>query len=157
MLVLAEPICAAPAQSAAPATQAEAAAPTATCNPTTIRAVMSEVENATESHTFVPMKEGAITFVQGGTVPACVIVQFLVEMESTCQMLVRPVLDDTVMAFPPEVALSPPWGEIGARTYTFVYPNVAPGRHVMRMQFHVLNSGEIAIAKRHTILLSHVK
>ena len=126
------------------------------CSPTRVRAIMSEFENSTDKTTFRTLQEGSLTFTQGGTAPSCVIVHFSAQIDSDCLLTIRAFLDNTTAALPPEVELTSFLGDVSARSFSFVFPNVAPGSHTLRMQFHILNPGEIAIIKRHNVIVQYV-
>ena len=126
-----------------PGRPAAAASRTISCSPTQLRIVTSTIIpfSSTTSTTFIDIPEATLQFVQGGTAPSCVIVRFSGESSSNENALtVRPMLDVNTKALPTEVAFggldcSPGGCTTRAQAFEFVFPRVAPGTHLLRMQY----------------------
>lgn len=120
-----------------------AAAPAApvngVCSPTKMKySASAKNSSQTTSTTFVNIPEAGFNFVQGGSSASCVLVRFSAETAiGTNQILiVRAFLDNTTAALPAEAVYSSGRGDDnGARVFEFVFPSVAPGSHLVRMQF----------------------
>ena len=129
---------------------ANAESQTGSCSPTKVRFVSSEGGGfAFYKHHFKTIPEtGTVSFVQGGAGPSCVIVTFSAQLFlDTFHGTVRAVMDSEVVAEPAEAPLSVQ--NLGTHTSVFMFPNVASGPHVIRMQVRktsgddVVSSGEI--------------
>jgi hypothetical protein len=129
-----------------------------TCAPTKMRIMASSLPNTnTTNTTFKTVPEAIVTFTQGGTSPSCVVVRFSAETNVPGGAgigRVRALLDNVTAAVPDEVQFS--GADIAglARAYDFVFPSVAPGSHVLRMQFRSSN-GQSVFLDRHTTIVQH--
>ena len=135
------------------------AATTVACNPspTNLKAKISEAEppDFEDSQTFTNVPHTSVTFTQGGAVPTCVIVRFSAQVGASngTNMHVRAVLDGATLALPPEVRFAFTADTSAARSYEFIFPSVAPGKHVLRMQYQSSNGSSMNISNRSTIVL----
>lgn len=136
-----------------------AAAPAApvnfTCSPTKVKGSVSALDTGTTtSPAFVNIPEATVAFKQGGTTASCVIVRFSAHAfaDAGLSLVIRAYLDNTTAALPAEVTYATgenlPGG--GARSYEFVFPNVAPGNHLVRMQFRSATGDFAVLVLRHT-------
>jgi hypothetical protein len=127
-------------------TSASAASPpppkTVDCSPTKVRILTSQAISTTTSTSYADVAEATLNFTQGGSSPTCVIVRFSAQASSKEDgVTVRPLLDVSTKALPPEVALAGmeciPTVGCTSRSYSFefVFPRVAPGNHLLRMQY----------------------
>jgi hypothetical protein len=125
------------------AAPAEATSWTINCRPNQTKVVTSTLIpfSSTTSTTFVDIPEATVQFVVGGTTPSCVIVRFSGESSSNENAsTIRPLLDVNTKALPAEVAFGGLDCSNGACTtrahaFEFVFPRVAPGTHLLRMQY----------------------
>jgi hypothetical protein len=139
---------------------APAAATTVACNPVKLRMIASDSPNvSTDLTTFKTLSEATVSFTQGGTAASCVVVRFSAESFVTSFngiVFVRAFLDNTTAAVPGEVQFS---GDDGnryrAHSYDFIFPSVAPGAHVLRMQFRSGTGGDTVFIKRRTTIVQH--
>jgi hypothetical protein len=117
-----------------PAT-ASAFTTTGSCSPSRVRyAVSDSFDISVDSPTYKNMRQAAVTFTQGGTAPSCVLVRFSAGATSNGDsLLVRAVIDDAIIALPPE-RLFMRTNEGGQQTVDFVFPSIAPGTHILRIQ-----------------------
>jgi hypothetical protein len=118
---------------------AGAAPLTGSCNLAAGKYIASATQKQATSTAFVNIPEASIAFKQGGKSPGCVLVTFVVEVSSNTQNpipVVRAILD-TAVALPKEVPLYRyEAGLTGdTRSLTFLFHNVKPGQHTLRMQF----------------------
>jgi hypothetical protein len=117
---------------------ATASAETIQCSPTKVIIKTSALDNSTTtSQTFVNIPETAIIFTQGGTSPSCVIVRFSAETFAAGNNAVniRAYLGANVTVLPDEARYSGGDSVVGTHLFEFVFPSVAPGRHILQMQF----------------------
>lgn len=115
---------------------------TVDCSPTKMKILTSQAISTTTSKTYADVTEATLNFTQGGATATCVIVRFSAQAFSKEDgVTVRPLLDVSTKALPPEVALAGmeciPTVGCTSRSYSFefVFPRVAPGNHLLRMQF----------------------
>jgi hypothetical protein len=128
-----------------------------TCSPTKMKIGVSQFSlSGTNSTTFKTMPEGTVSFTQGGTSASCIVVRFSASTVSNNDfMVVRPFLDNTTTAIPAEIEISGFDGNAArAHTYEFVFPSVAPGSHVLRMQYRT-RIGNAAAMNQHTTVVQH--
>jgi hypothetical protein len=127
------------------ASTASAATKTVSCSPTKLKILSSTptLDFSTNSTIFVDVPESTLSFVQGGSVASCVIVRFSAEVSSKDNGLsVRPLLDVSTVALPSSVGFGgmeciPTVGcTTRAHSFEFVFPHVAPGTHLLRMQYN---------------------
>jgi len=128
-----------------PPAAAPAAPTVVTCAPTKLKVAVSLLEpSVTESSSFVTVPETHVGFTQGGSSKSCVIVRFSAETFASgpdSAVRVRALLDNTKVAIPAEVTYSAVDNfDRAAHSYEFVFPNVAPGNHTIKMQFRSANS-----------------
>jgi hypothetical protein len=124
------------------------------CNPAPARLkalVGSAFVADTNSATFVNLGQTRVLFTQATA--GCVIVRFSAEASTTGSgMLVRAILDSVDVALPAQVHFAVNDGSPGvARSYEFIFPNVAPGTHEVRMQFHSGDGASTVFVNNRTI------
>ena len=139
-------------------TPAPAAQTNVRCSLTKMKISVSELDSSsTTSTTFKTLPEASVSFTQGGISANCVVVRFSAVTVSGPNdgVKIRAHMDNTTVALPGEVFYSGDEGAaFGARSYDFVFPSVAPGSHVLRMQFRSTN-GNIVYVHRHTTIVQH--
>ncbi|HET7679359.1 MAG TPA: hypothetical protein VFK79_04395 [Xanthobacteraceae bacterium] len=127
-------------------------------SPTRAKVVASSLDQSfRQSQIFGNIPEAAVIFTQGGTRPTCVLVQFSAQ---TFQLggdsvMIRATLDNITAAIPAEVQYSTaPNNAVisGAYSYQFVFPNVAPGNHILRMQFRSAGGGGVFVHRHTTVV-----
>ena len=139
-----------------------AAAPTTgTCSPTRVKYLASDQTLfRTESTTYVKLPQGSVTFTQGGTTASCVIVTLSaqpnavsIDGQEPAPMRVR-VLLDNIPGLPSFVAFSD--GSDAAnqvRSFDFIFPGVAPGKHTVRLQFKAALNASFTDMNRHNLIV----
>lgn len=129
-----------------------------TCSPTKIKFSASALDgNSTNSQTFKNVPEASVSFTQGGSSPSCVIVSFTGMVAAPADgtvMFLRAWLNDTTAGLPGEIQFTTS-GMVAARTHTinFIFPSVAPGTHVMRIQYKTNSSGQNVWVHRHNTIV----
>jgi hypothetical protein len=121
-----------------------------------MKAIVSYSSAGTSSQTFQDFSEAQLVFVQGGAGPSCVVVRFSAEAGASLSpnaVVVRARLDSVTSAVPDGVVFGVSEDYQVARSYEFIFPNVAPGRHVVKMQFRSANGGTVFIGIHSTIVL----
>lgn len=134
---------------------AASAATTGACSsPPKTKYIVSTLVDQTDSSTYVNIPEAQLGFVQGGATASCVIVRFSAEVFAAGFLRLRAFLDGTTAAFPIEVEFAV-GDQVGpsARSFEFVFPKVAPGNHVLRMQYR--SSGGIVTMWDHSTVLQY--
>jgi hypothetical protein len=159
-------IAAAGGNGQAPAPRAEARATTGgTCaNMTKVSfKADNDISSSTSSGTFVDIPGGRVNFTQGGEGNGCAIVTFSAESyaEFGRLMFVRAQLDGVSVAAPGGVQFSGDddededgrWSR--SHSFTFIFPSVSPGDHVVAMQFRSLTFDRRVFIGKHTTVVQH--
>lgn len=133
---------------------------TGSCSPQKIRYKTSSESVTTSQTGWTNVPYAGIAFTQGGSEPSCVIVRFsaMAAAEYPRWIGLRVAIDGNKIG-PPEIA-SP--GEIqfegytelsAARSFDFVFPAVAPGKHTIHVQWKYQNPlGIVWMHERTTII-----
>ena len=136
-------------------TAATAEPVTATCSPTKVRVMASVIDGTyTLGGTWKSIPEAAVSFTQGGSEPSCVVVRFSAMAFGTSVLVrIRAMMDNTTAAAPGEVYFgidNKDTSAAEAHSFDFLFPDVAPGAHVVRVQ---MNGG--GYIHRHTTIVEH--
>jgi hypothetical protein len=144
---------------------AAAKSKTVNCSPTTLTILTSTIipYSNTKSTTYVDIPEATVSFKQGGTVASCVIVRFSAAASSNADgVTIRPLLDVSTTALPVEIPLAgmeciPTVGcTTRSHSFEFVFPHVAPGKHLLRMQFEAaFGNGSGVFVGPHNTVVQH--
>lgn len=129
------------------------AATTATCGELAVKVIASDlnsVTNITEPN-FKPVSDTAMSFVQGGTAPGCVMVHFSAELSGS--PVIRAVLDNTILGLPNEVRLDTQDADVTARSFLFIFTGIAPGRHNVRLEFRGQFGESNQLRKKNTAVM----
>lgn len=138
-----------------------AVAATGTCQPAKLTfstSAMTGGDRSTTSTTFTLIPEASVGFIQRGTGPSCVVVEFsaVVFAPGSNRMNIRALLDDTTTAQPGEITFATndnaATQQGQARTFTFVLPLIEPGKHALRMQYRSFNGGAVKMGRHSTIV-----
>jgi hypothetical protein len=125
--------------------------------PMRLKAIIGENGQTTfaTATTFATIPQTTVNFVQGGTVASCVAVRFSGETGAAGVgfMEVRAVLDGVTIAPPGAVRFGVSEGTEVARSYEFIFKQVAPGAHVLRMEFRSSNGVSTFVSNRTTSVL----
>ena len=137
-------------------TPAAAPADTGACSPAKVKYNASLFANSpTTSTSFVNIPDASISFTQGGTKASCVVVRFSAEshVQGADSVVVRAYLDKTTSAIPAEIIYSSGDGfNTNAHAFEYIFPDVAPGHHVVNMQYKSLNGTSVNIYYRTTVV-----
>jgi hypothetical protein len=136
-----------------------AAAPAApvnfACSPTKVKGSASALDGSLRTSTvFSNIPEAAVAFTQEAA-GGCVIVRFSAWtfVPGNDGVRVRAFLDNATAALPFEVQYSGADGDAGrTHSFEFVFPHVAAGNHVVRMQFRSA-LGTSVYVNRHTTVV----
>jgi hypothetical protein len=138
-----------------------AAAPTSVscAAPAQLKATIAEVNliSATTSTALTNIPQAKVNFVQGGAAASCVIVRFSAETladGTPGAMLVQAILDGVSIALPGEVRFGVEDEATVARSYDFIFKQVAPGSHELQMQYRSSNGVNVLMGPRTTSVLS---
>jgi hypothetical protein len=110
---------------------------------------------ATTSTSFVPVPKTGVSFKQGGNKASCVVVRFSVLPDADYIVYIRPVIDSTILATPTNVQLeynSPSY--LSTRSFEFVFPEIEPGKHVLRMEWVTYGGQQVQFFRR-TVTVQH--
>ena len=101
--------------------------------------------------------ESTIPFTQGGTAPSCAIVRFSAEASTeSSRLTLRALLDGQTVAQPGPVYLQSGDAFFAAdRSFIFVFPKVAPGKHTLVMQMSTTTDENTVSIFSHTTTLAH--
>lgn len=93
-------------------------------------------------------------FFKGGASASCVIVRFSAITFAVVdnRVEIRAYLDNGPAALPAAVMYSDGSGGAGAHSFEFIFPSVAPGFHVVRMQYRSPNGGLISVSRHTTVV-----
>lgn len=112
---------------------------------------------ATGSFGFVNLKDGEVTFTQGGASAGCVIARFSAETDApgTGGIDVRLRLGDGTIARPAPVFWTTDHSEgPSVQSFEFVFPNVAPGSRTVRVQWRSEDGRQVFFGYR-TLTVTH--
>jgi hypothetical protein len=125
------------------------------CNTPKMKFIVSRNGFSTGSMIFANIPEAAVSFTQGGTRPGCVVVRFSAQSYAGANntLHVRAFLDNKTAGLPASVQYAAEQNVISdAHAYDFVFPSVAPGVHVLRMQFRSDDGGSVKVGATNTIV-----
>ena len=110
------------------------------CGPLRVKTLVSNAPFTLQpANTYTALPRTAVNFTQGGANANCVIVHFTVQLNlgSNGEIRVRAVLDGNPPLGPPEWIMNRESGDqgFGPRSFTFLFPSVAPGAHQVRIQY----------------------
>jgi hypothetical protein len=101
-------------------------------------AASSEPEFVAVATTYTNLLETAVTFTQGGTSASCVIAVFSAEgfAPTGVNVYIRAVMDGVTVGLPDEVRFMGDNPTLyNTHTMTFIFRQVAPGSHTLRIQY----------------------
>jgi hypothetical protein len=129
------------------------------CNPVAMKGSVSVLDTtSTTSLTYLNVPESLVSFRQGGASASCVVVRFSAQAAAGTNgsLYIRAYLDDSTTAAPQELIYYNA-GEpfFGVRSYDFIFPSVAPGRHSLRMQFRSASGTWVGVYF-HTTIVQYV-
>jgi len=134
----------------------QAAVVSGTCTPAKVKfAASNDPESETESKTFISVPETGISFVQGGSRPSCVLVQFSAHAfaEAGNSLILRARIDGTTIGLPRSVQFSSDDpGLYRTSTVILIFPRIAPGAHTVELQFRSGNGTRVEIGVHNTIV-----
>jgi hypothetical protein len=126
------------------------------CQPNEVKyAASSLIESDTQSETFVIVPEATINFSQGGTKPSCVIVHFSGHAFSPVgnTLVLRAVLNNTTAGLPAQIQFTANDPNFyTTRTAIFIFHNVPPGTHQIKMQFRSGGGDKVEIGVHNTLV-----
>lgn len=126
------------------------------CSPNTLKYSASALDSASTAADFVNIPQASVGFKQGGTKASCVIVRFAALSyggDGVNSITVRALVDDATPAIPAEIWYgSYEQHAAGVRSFDFIFPSIAPGNHVVRMQFKSEGGGTVYINQHNTIV-----
>ena len=137
---------------------AQAAPVTGSCAPTKIRFVASDDIFQIDSTNFANAREGTVKFTQGGTRASCVIVSVSAQPVAfgSGVLTVRVMLDNTQLGLPAEVSFSDGNDVTNqVRSFDFIFPDVAPGAHTVRLQAKTSDPAQFTDLNRHNIIVQY--
>jgi hypothetical protein len=124
---------------------------------------------STTSTTYVNVPDMSVSFTISGTASTCIVVSYTAEVYTGSDpnslignevMFVRARLDGAVVGFPAEAQFEGDSDEDGdgawarAHAFNFVFPNVAPGAHTLRIQWRSIFGGTV-VTHRRTAVVYH--
>jgi len=127
---------------------------TGNCNTTATRYKVSNLNQPTTSTDYINAGETNVAFTQGSA--GCVTVLFSAEAGAISDiMYVRAMLDDITPCEPnaPYFAVAT---QMAVRAMHYVCPSVAPGSHLLRMQFKS-NGGNNVVLRFRTTIVNYVR
>jgi hypothetical protein len=135
-------------------------APAATsglCKPVQVRFIASSLaDSPTSSTSFINIPETTISFTQGGAAASCVLVRFSASTfgaNGIDVIDVRAFLDNATAALPASIGVRGESDVTGyPRSFEFVFPSVAPGSHVLRMQFKSEKGNPVHVKAHNTVI-----
>jgi hypothetical protein len=111
----------------------------------------------TNSQSFVNISQAELDITVGGSDPTCVIVVFSAQTQTASNenMGVRARIPGIGNGEPAEISFGPGTGAVEARTAQFVFEEVPPGNHTVRMQFRSSINGTSVTISRPTVVVHH--
>ena len=134
-----------------------------TCSTPRLSFASSDILSAsTTSTTFVDVPDMVVSFTIPGTTSTCIVVPYTSNVWTGRDELIyiRAQLDGAVNGFPAEVQLEGDSDEDGdgrwarAHAFSFVFPNVTPGAHTLRIQWRSFFGGTVLTHWR-TVVVHH--
>ncbi len=127
------------------------------CTPSKVRFSNTNESSSNTTSTPAYVSGATTTFVQGGTSPGCVILNFSAQTATgaNTSMVLRPLLDGAFSALPGEVQADYSSGVYTSKSVNFIFPNVAPGSHRIRIQFWSTNPGNAVSIKDINMIIHH--
>ena len=124
------------------------------CTPSKVRFVSTDEQSSTTSMTPANVTGATTSFVQGGTSPSCVIVSVSAKTATSANtaLNLRATLDGVANALPEDVQADYNSGVYLAKSVNFIFQNVPPGGHRVRIQFWSNNGNSVSIAQINTII-----
>jgi hypothetical protein len=103
----------------------------------------------TNSGSFVNIPQSAVDITVGGAASTCVIVVFSAQTQTTEteNMVVRARIPGVGNGLPADTAMGAGTGAVEARTAQFVFPDVPPGDHRVRMQFRSVSGTNVTLCE----------
>jgi hypothetical protein len=125
------------------------------CRPRAVKyAASTEAAFRTNSNSYVDLPQARVAFRQGGAKPGCVLVRFSAAPKVTgfASMEFRATLDGVEgMPFEAQGSDGVDRGPTAHR-FTFIFPSVEPGAHVVQMQYVSLSGVLVAMNAHNTIV-----
>jgi hypothetical protein len=126
------------------------------CTPNAVKFKVSTLFQSTTSTSPVDVSETTLNFGQGGTSASCAIVSFSSEASAAANevMLVDAVLDGSTICSPGGnffVRSNSVATDLADRAMNYVCPDVAPGKHSVKIQFRSGGGGQVALDFRTTL------
>lgn len=132
---------------------------TGTCAPTETKFINDPDIRPTTSTSFVGLPGAVINFTQGGTSASCVIVQFsaAVITSTNAQLSIRATIDGVASSLPDSTPLTIDSANFETRSAIFIFPSVAPGAHIVRIQFatSVVQGGSAVEISRSNLIVQY--
>jgi hypothetical protein len=130
------------------------------CPPLASKVVTASDGLGTTLTSYVNVANTAINFVQGGSKAGCVLVFFSAEAEAAANdiMVVHAMLDGVTPCSPDEIDFVTSNATVtvdAVRAMNFICPGVAPGSHVIRMQYRSDTGAGVYLTRR-TIIVQFV-
>jgi hypothetical protein len=103
--------------------------------------------------TYKNLPDSAVKFTQGGSRPGCVIVFFSAAMYrgTSEDVFIRAVLDG-VIGIPQDQQWDSSTDGFRGNSVSFIFPSVAPGPHMVRMQWRTGSGTGVGLKGRNTIV-----
>ena len=125
------------------------------CTTTKTRYAAANAGGTTHSTTPVNFLENVVGFTQGGASAGCVIVRFsaMAEGDNGYTVAVRAIMDGATTGLPAEVLFSDGGDLVSqARSFDFIFPNVSPGTHSIRIQFRSPTGIDVSIGQHNIVV-----
>ena len=127
---------------------------TGSCSPSRIRFKTSDVSVSTTSTLFQVVPDTRVKFRQHGTNASCVIVHYsaMAYAVDPRWIRMRVVLDHAFIAEPGLIQFDGSAVLSKVRSFDFVFPSVAPGKHDIAVHWESFNGGVVFMHKRTTLV-----
>jgi hypothetical protein len=124
------------------------------CSPTRIKYAASDaLRFRTTSTSYVDLPQARVAFHQGGASPSCVLVRFSAAANASRNMGFRAMLDGNAgIPFEGQISDGVDKGP-NVRRFTFIFPDVSPGGHVLQMQYQMTSQGGFADMNAHNTIV----
>lgn len=126
--------------------RAQTRAVTSCQQPIKVKVAQSSSSQSTTSTAFVDLVGSNVSFKVGGTVNTCVLVDFSAQAFAPnlgTLLMVRALRDGSLVSVDGEIQLEADSAQFSdAHAYNFLFTNVPPGRHSVKMQFRTFFAGD---------------
>ena len=132
------------------------------CRPTTVKFAATDTSQTTSSGSFVLITGMSLNFVQGGSTPSCVILEFQAQLHAPAAgnalLSINAILDNDgnltpINASQPQLMENSGMWNI-TNSIKLIWLGVAPGTHNLKVYFRSANGGSVEVTRPTMLIYS---